>query len=182
MGHLITPPEEELEKTRPKHLDFEVMRILVNRMDDHPNGPEYLAEIVGRPLDEIMDSAIVSCMAVAKSKNDSKGTVLLLMGMGGMENYVNYFRAGWLAGLCEGLEEKRGIEIPSDFHLVGNLFWDLDGKSVQYVVDQRIIRIVASNLDSEQPHPFVAMAAAWLDGYAVGIQFDELKEEMLAKA
>lgn len=180
MGHLIIPPEEVLAKMRPKHIDFDVLVILVNRVDDHEDATVLLTEIAGREMDAIMDEALRASVNLVKAKDDAKTAVLLLMGLGAVDDFIDYYRAAWLAGLCEGLEERRGIEIPQDFHTKGNMFWDLDGASVQYVTDQRVLRAITGAEETDQKHPLVAMAAAWIDGYAAGLQFDALKEEMLA--
>jgi hypothetical protein len=182
MGKLIVPPEEVLEKLRPKHIDFDVLVVLVNRMDDHDDPTGLLAEITGRTMEEIMDDALKYSISLVKAKEDPRMAVMLLTGIGDVHDFVDYYRAAWLAGLCEGLEEKRGIEIPRDFHTKGNLFWDLDGASVQYVTDQRVLRGIDGAEESDKPHPLVTMASVWIDGYSVGLQFDALKEEMLAQA
>jgi hypothetical protein len=175
------PSEEMLESMRPKHIDFEALRILVNRMDDAEDGPALLEEVAGRPLDELMDQALKASISITQAKEDPKNSVMMLMGLGNLIDFVDYFRAAWLAGLAEGLEETRGIEIPVGWHIDPSLFWDLDGKSVQYVTDQRIIRVIMHNTDEEgeKTHPFVAMASAWMDGISVGLQFDQVKEELI---
>ena len=176
-----TPSEEELEEMRPKHIDFEVLCVAANVMDDSEDAPELLMRMsVHDELEEVMDLALKQCFDLAIAKGDPAKSAKFIMGMGNFTEYSDYYAAAWLRGLCEGLEEKRGISLPKNWAMYED-FWDLNGESVQYMIKQRVVRAAVSYVsdDDKDKHPMVVSASMWMDAYAMGLQFDNIKQAMI---
>lgn len=177
---ITTPSEEELEAIRPKHIDFQVLCIAANTMDDCEDSTELLVRMSKYDLEEIMDLALKQCFDLAAAKGDPASMARYIMGIGNFADYSEYYAAAWLRGMTEGLEEKRDLELPDDWATKSD-FWDLDGDSVTYMIKQRVIRAVVSyvNETDAHRHPMVVSASLWMDGYSAGLQFDNIKEALI---
>jgi hypothetical protein len=181
MGHLIYPTEEELAEKRPKHLDYKVMLQLVNEQDEVEDLGEEFVNLTGVALDEAMMESLRASVSLCGSSPDAVLGVRLMMGMGEVEEFLNFFRAAFLAGLCEGLERHRGIEIPESWDGTAPTFWDLDGASTVYVTEQRVPRGMydVESDETRDQSPLVIMGSLWLDGFTIGIRFDDAKEKYI---
>jgi len=182
MGRIIRPPEEVLAKLRPHHIDFDVMRSIVIEMDDSEDAIAHLEQISGSSIEEIMNYALAECIELTRAKDDPHLTSLLIMNMGSVSDYIDYYSAAWVAGLARSLQETRGMDIPEAYHLTFSTFWDIDTPSLMWVVNQRTLRAMydPDGGPKEDPsHPLVIMSSLFIDGLAVGYQFDAFKEKML---
>lgn len=172
--------EEELERLRPKHPDFERLTAAVRKTEQEANDcidAEGYKEFIARKTG--MSERDISLIALAMSEDLIKrGSLLDKHPVSHPGEFLHAYRMGWAAGFYIARVATTGIDYMMDsLSNPTSDFCGLDKKTVVYVIDQRVMRMIEAfrhikeAKEVDEATLTATVASCWIDGYFAALNY-----------